>query len=171
VTRLPGNERNSVWRSPTVMGLSLITATRRLDAAEVTRASPSAPWGEPKVFAPDHFLDSPLPDGLGYVASGPDGLYRLIPGAPATALVTDPRLGFSSAVIPRPGHTLFFEGFDSTGSEFIGARDLPSGPIRRVIEFPDRPIGVRTFDTDGSRFFFTIGQHQADIWVADVTAQ
>jgi hypothetical protein len=154
-------------------GLAVITGNLLLDAAEVTRAGPSAPWREPKVFAPEHFLESVLPDRLGYVARGPDGLYRIVPGAPPESLVVDRRLGFSSAVIPGTGRTIFFEGFDSTGSEFIGAKDLPGGPIRRVIEFPagDRPIGVRSFDTDGSRFFFTIGQHQADIWVADVTAE
>jgi hypothetical protein len=29
-------------------------------------------------------------------------------------------------------------------------------------------LSVQVFDTDGSRFFFTIGDHQADIWVAEV---
>jgi len=67
------------------------------------------------------------------------------------------------------GQMLYFFAIDSTGI-YIGAGDLARGTIRKVVLFDDpaRQSTVQVFDTDGSRFFFTIGDHQADIWVADV---
>ena len=171
VTQLPGNERNAVWRSPTAIGLMHSNATGGLDAEEVTRASPSAPWGAPRMIAPGFFLQTPLADGQGYLATGDSGVYRLIPGRPPQPLFVDSRFGIGAAVLPPPGRTLYFEARDPDGREFIGARDLPGGPMRRVVELSERAIGLRMFDTDGTRFFFTTGQHQADIWVADVVTQ
>jgi serine/threonine-protein kinase len=171
VTNLPGNQRNAVWRSSNAIGLMQSNATGGLDAEEVTRAAPSAPWGAPKMIAPGFFLQRPLPGGQGYLATGDSGVYRLVPGNPPQPVFVDRQLVISVAVLPPPGRTLYIEARAADGREFIGARDLSGGPIRRIIDLPERPIGLRTFDTDGTRFFFNTGQHQADIWVADVVTQ
>jgi len=67
------------------------------------------------------------------------------------------------------GKTLYFFAADSAGL-YIGAGDLARGTIRKAVVFDDpaRQSTVQWFDTDGLRFFFTIGDHQADIWVAEV---
>jgi hypothetical protein len=123
------------------------------------------------MIAPGYFLEGRLPGGQGYLASGDSGVYRIVPGSAPEPLLVAHGFGIASAVLPPPGRTLYFEGRGPDGGEFIGARDLPDGPIRRVMEIPEHPIGLRSFDTDGTRFFFNTGQHQADIWVADVVTQ
>ena len=123
------------------------------------------------MIGPGHFLLATLPDQRGYAVIGDSGVYALVPGSPLPPLLIRGKLGIGTVAMPRAGHTLFFEGYDPDGGEFIGAKDLPNGPVRRVIELPEHPIGLRSFDTDGTRFFFTMGQHQAEVWVADVTAQ
>jgi serine/threonine-protein kinase len=171
VTRLPGDQRNAIWRSRTAIGLSYFNASGTLDAEEVARAGPSAPWGAPRTIAPRHLLMGTLPDRQGYVAMGDSGVYRIVPGRPPEPMLVGQRFGIGSVVLPRPGNTLYFHGIDPNGSSFIGAADLPAGPVRRVLEMPDQPIGNRSFDTDGTRFFFTSGQHQSDVWVADVVTR
>jgi hypothetical protein len=48
--------------------------------------------------------------------------------------------------------------------------DIPTRSFRKVVTFD--PSDTRTvrgvFDTDGDRFYFVAGDHQADIWVAAV---
>jgi hypothetical protein len=50
------------------------------------------------------------------------------------------------------------------------AVDLRTRALRKVVSFD--PSDTRTvrgvFDTDGDRFYFVAGEHQADIWVATV---
>jgi hypothetical protein len=101
-----------------------------------------------------------------------DFLPALVPwrgGTPQPLLRQHPTPVIGNARLSGNGQTLYFFGIDSTGL-YIGAGDLARGTIRKVVVFddPGRRSTALVFDTDGSRFFITIGDHQADIWVADV---
>jgi hypothetical protein len=107
-----------------------------------------------------------------YLFLDPDFLPALVPaggGTPQPLLRQHPTPIIGNARLSADGRTLYFFAVDSAGI-YIGAGDLARGTIRKVVVFddPGRQSTVQIFDTDGSRFFFTIGDHEADIWVADV---
>jgi hypothetical protein len=65
---------------------------------------------------------------------------------------------------------LYIYSDDSLGNAAYWAADLRAKTLRKVVYFD--PADTRTvrgvFDTDGDRFYFVAGEHQADIWVAAV---
>ena len=68
------------------------------------------------------------------------------------------------------GRTLYLFSRDSVGVPAYWAVDLRTKAMRKIVSFdPTDTRHVRgPFDTDGERFYFVTGEHQADIWVATV---
>jgi Tol biopolymer transport system component len=68
------------------------------------------------------------------------------------------------------GRTLYMFSPDSLGVPAFWAVDLRTKALRKVVTFdPSDTRRLRgVFDTDGRRFYFVAGEHQADIWVATV---
>jgi eukaryotic-like serine/threonine-protein kinase len=137
------------------------------------RESRSAPWGRPVSRAPGYptgltgdqtaFLSNRSEDGVELATPVADG---------PPVILFRPPAWFSSTWfrMPRGSRTLYANSPDSLGQPAFWAIDLPGGRPRKVVSFD--PQDTRTvrgaFDTDGKRLFFVAGEHQADIWVADV---
>jgi serine/threonine-protein kinase len=171
VTSSPVHERIPCWITDNALAYD-----RDSEAAyamfEVTRPSRSAPWGPPRWLVNDNGLMHVTPNHDSYLFLDVNFLPALVSaggGTPQPLLRRHPTPVIGNARLPGKGQTLYFFGSDST-SVFIGAGDLALGTIRKVVVFDDleRQSTTQLFDTDGSRFFFTLGDHQADIWVADV---
>jgi serine/threonine-protein kinase len=141
---------------------------------EITRPSPSAPWGAPTRVAPsyasgatrDHtaylLVDPESPPAVIAVPSGGGGLKRL-------AEFPDAQFVFWPRMSPTDS-TLFVFLVEANGVPGYWAVDLTSGVKRKVVEFEAAdPRTLRgPFDTDGKRLYFATGEHQGDIWVAKV---
>ena len=69
--------------------------------------------------------------------------------------------------------TLYTFARDQASEPVYWAVDLRTGVLRKLVTFDHSDTrSVRgVFDTDGKRFYFAAGEHQADIWVADVAPQ
>jgi dipeptidyl aminopeptidase/acylaminoacyl peptidase len=166
-------ERFAVWA--TNNSLAYLRDTGDFAALEeVTRVSRAAPWGQPRMLAPQvqRLLTGSTPDHSAYIAEDVKGFPLRVPsgGGPSTPLLRPqvlPNALYSR--LPGDGRTLYYFNSDSAGF-YIGAADLAHATTRKVITFdePGREATRGEFDTDGTRFFFTIAHHQTDIWVADV---
>jgi hypothetical protein len=68
------------------------------------------------------------------------------------------------------GRVVYSYSPDSLRDPAFWSIDLEKGTLRKVIYFEhaDPWTSRGNFVTDGSRFYFIAGEHQADIWVADV---
>jgi len=68
------------------------------------------------------------------------------------------------------GKTLYMFSPDSVGDQAYWAVDLATKALRKVVAFDrsDSRTVRGVSDTDGTRFYFVAGEHQADIWVAEV---
>ncbi|MEZ4413257.1 MAG: protein kinase [Gemmatimonadales bacterium] len=148
--------------------------TRAGTVFEIKRQSRSAPWGPP------------TPVGMGVVSgvTHDRSAYLGLPFANGGEFVSIPSGGGASTTLLRPppwfqgnwprmgpdGKTLYLFSPDSVGVPAYWAVDLATKTLRKVVAF-DRS-DTRTVrgvsDTDGSRFYFVAGEHQADIWVAEV---
>jgi Tol biopolymer transport system component len=145
-----------------------------LTILQVRRASKSAPWGAP----------TPLGRGIVnamnrarqvYVSPAFDttALAAAVPadGSPAIPLFHGPPWFGTSWVRMSPdGQTLYASARDSSGVPSFWAVDLRTQALRRLLSLdrPDMKTTRGPFDTDGKRLYFVAGEHQADIWIADV---
>jgi Tol biopolymer transport system component len=151
-----------------------------LTLVEARRESRTAPWGPPSERAPGlasgttadrtaflytDFGAEESRNTLTQAMSVPSG------GGPPTVLFQPPPwfdLGWTR--MGPDGQTLYMHSADSLGLPAYWAVDLRTKALRKVVAFD--PSDTRTvrgpFDTDGSRFYFVAGEHQADIWVATV---
>jgi serine/threonine-protein kinase len=171
VTSSPVHERTPAWNTNTTLAYDRDSASASA-VYEVTRTGPTASWGPPRWLANGSGLQQATRNHASYLFLDLDFLPALVPsggGTPQPLLRQHPTPIIGNARLPGNGQTLYFFAGDSTGL-YIGAGDLARGTIRKVVVFddPGRQSTIQAFDTDGSRFFFTIGDHQADIWVADV---
>ncbi len=174
VTWSPVHERSAAWNTDTTLAYDRDSAPAFAEF-EVTRAGPTAPWGPPRWLANGWGVQQATPDHTSYLYLDRDLLPALVPsksGTPRPLLRQHPTPVAGNARLPGDGKTLYFFAADSAGL-YIGAGDLARGTIRKVVLFddPTRQSTVQNFDTDGSRFFFTIGDHEADIWVAEVAGR
>ena len=171
VTSSPIHERQPVWDTEEKLAYSRDSASA-VAIYEVTRAGPAAPWGAPRFLVYGQYVQAVTRDRASYLFLDMSFLPALVPsggGAVRPVLRQRPTPITGIARLPGDGRILYFFTADSTGT-YIGAGDLARGTIRKVLLFddPGRQPSVQVFDTDGSRFFFTIGDHEADIWVAEV---
>ncbi len=141
---------------------------------EIRRESASAPWGPPAYLAPG-FASGVSADRSAYLtlSGGRQMEVLAIPsgGGPPTTLFRAPR--WFNGNWPRmgaDGRTLYIFSPDSTGEPVYWSVDLHSGALRKLVTFdqPESRTVRGVFDTDGTRFYFVAGEHQADIWVAEV---
>jgi len=144
------------------------------DLMEVRRTSRSSPWGPPAIVGKGLALFLTA-DRSAYLEWNLDSIPTLmaIPSGGGTprVLFRAPRWfspGFP--VTGLGGRGLYSYSPDSLGVPAFWSIDTVRGTLRKVVSSAkDDPWNIRgTFDTDGSRFYFVAGEHQADIWVADV---
>ncbi|TFG45631.1 MAG: hypothetical protein E4H41_04590 [Gemmatimonadales bacterium] len=145
-----------------------------IEIVETRRDSRSSPWGPPTRLGRGitAFL---TPDRSAYLTwsydSGP--ALTAIPsggGAPRVLFRAPPWFGPAWAQTGLGGRGLYSFSHDSLGIPAFWSIDTTRGTIRKVVSFDrgDPWVTRGNFDTDGSRFYFIAGEHQADIWVAEV---
>jgi TolB protein len=137
---------------------------------EVHRTSKPATWGPPRRVHPGS-TTGVTHDRSGYLFETDSSVDALAGGGAATMLFRFPRWFSRNWNRMGPdGYTLYTFSPDTAGDPAYWSVDLRTGALRRLVTF-DHSEGrtVRgVFDTDGHRFYFVAGEHQADIWVADV---
>lgn len=76
----------------------------------------------------------------------------------------------TNVVVAEDGRTLYFKSRDEAGRSSIWAVSLSGCKPRKLVFFADldRPSIRGDFAVGGGRFFFTLEDRQADIWVAEV---
>ena len=147
---------------------------RSLELMEIRRDSPSSPWGPPMSLGQGvtAFL---TPDRTAYLAWRGDSVLELtaVPsggGAPRVLFRAPPWFSPNWPQMGPDGRTVYSYSPDSVGDDAFWAIDPARGTLRKVVSFEHAdPWTTRgNFVTDGNRFYFIAGEHQADIWVADV---
>ena len=145
-----------------------------LTIVETRRPSRSAPWG------PTAPLGSGIATGMthdrsAYIHFQADSVFAIVAvpsgGGASTTLYRPPRWFDPNWIRMGPdGQTLYVFSPDSVGDPAYWAVDLRTKALRKVVTFDHSETrAVRgVSDTDGSRFYFVAGEHQADIWVAEV---
>jgi eukaryotic-like serine/threonine-protein kinase len=171
ITSDPVHERFAIWGTNNTLAYARDSA-RALAVEEVTRATSSEPWGRPKWLANVGNLTGTTSNHSSYLVIDPKGRPAMVAsgGGPLQPILHSDKVPAGSYVrMPGDGRTLYFFSKDSIGA-FIGAADLSRGTIRKVVTFdePGRENTRGVFDTDGSRFYVTFGDHEADIYVAEV---
>jgi Tol biopolymer transport system component len=144
------------------------------DLVEIRRTSRSSPWGPPTIVGHGSAIFL-TPDRTAYLEWNRDSMPALLAvpsgGGTPRVLFRAPRW-FSPGwpVTGLHGRGLYGFSLDSLGVPAFWSIDTVRGTLRKVVSSaPGDPWNIRgTFDTDGSRFYFVAGEHQADIWVADV---
>ena len=142
---------------------------------EIKRPSKSAPWGPPARVGL-RIATAVTRDRSAYVGypHGDDALAaRAGGGAPDTLFRPPPWFIPNWTRLGPDGRTLYTFARDQAGEPVYWAVDLRTGALRKAVTFdPSETRTVRgVFDTDGTRFYFVAGEHQADLWVADVEAR
>jgi serine/threonine-protein kinase len=147
---------------------------------EIRRESRTAPWGLPARLA-GGLSSGMTSDRTAYVFAdfGVDELRNSLVmansvptggGAPTTLFLAPPWFNVGWIRMGPGGNTLYLHARDSLGVSAFWTVDIPTRSFRKVVTFD--PSDTRTvrgvFDTDGDRFYFVAGDHQADIWVAAV---
>jgi serine/threonine-protein kinase len=168
VTSSPHHERFAVWGTRNSLAFAQDSDITFV-TYEVIRNGPGAPWGPPRRLA----LGVPTgttPDHRFYIIGALGGKPALVASGGGTAtpmLPEDLRLG-GQGRIPANG-LFYFVSIDSSGP-YISVADLRRHTIRKAVVFDDQTTRnpFRSFDTDGSHFYFARGTHEADIWVADL---
>jgi eukaryotic-like serine/threonine-protein kinase len=140
---------------------------------EISRSSPSAPWGAPRRLGPGvaSGVSSDRSAYLSLSSTSTDVYAVPSGGGPGTTLFHPPP--WFAPNWPRmlqDRRTLYLFSPDSLGDPAYWSVDLPTGRLRKLVTFdhPERRTVRGVFDTDGRRFYFVAGEHQADIWVAQI---
>jgi len=99
--------------------------------------------------------------GLVVVPAGGGPARRLVPGSPAA--------GVAAPQWSADGRLVYYLVSDSSGFRVL-AVPASGGPPRVAVRFddPTRPWHRFGFRVQAGRFYFTLGDLQSDIWVADV---
>jgi Tol biopolymer transport system component len=151
-----------------------------LTIVETRRETTTAPWGPPSPRAPG-LSSGTTPDRTAYLYSdfGAEDSRTVLTqamsvpsggGTPNLLFDAPPWFNVGWTRMGPDGRTLYIHSPDSLGNSAYWAVDLRTKALRKVVTFD--PSDTRTvrgvFDTDGDRFYFVAGEHQADIWVATV---
>jgi len=146
-----------------------------LEFVEIRRNARSMPWGPPTRVGPG-LVNFMTADRTAYLIWTRDSLPRLL-AVPAGRRAA-PRVLFQAphwfrttwAQSGLRGQGLYGFSPDSLGVPAYWSVDTARGTLRKIVAFdPGDPWVTRgNFDTDGTRLYFVAGEHQADIWVAQV---
>jgi Tol biopolymer transport system component len=70
------------------------------------------------------------------------------------------------------GKAIFYKAFDAEGRSSIWSVSAGGGQPKLLARFddPTRPSSRPEFATDGKRLYFSIGQHQSDVWTVELVA-
>lgn len=190
VTRVAGDERAPVW-DPSGRRLALqrdVSSDKaRIDI--VTRDADGL-WSEPeslnvtvqvsgrpsRCVANDGQPDwSPVGRRMVVACENGSRLVLLSPGGgPAQVLVQDSAGGRSiNAQWSPDGQSVYYLAADSAGVQSVNVAPASGGPSRVVVRFDDpaRPWHRYGFRVAHGRLYFTVGDLQSDLWVADVQPQ
>ena len=173
------DERSPEW-SPDGRALLLLDNWGTKPAVHVVKRGADGRWSKPRAI--------PIVIGGETVASGlsdwsPDGRFIAcgcgeggiviapVDGGPARRLSSS----FSTAGWAFPqwsadGRTVFYVSEDSGHVVAIVGVPVAGGPDRAVVRFddPTRPWHRYGFRVRAGRIFFTLGDRESDIWVADI---
>jgi Tol biopolymer transport system component/tRNA A-37 threonylcarbamoyl transferase component Bud32 len=187
LTHVAGDERAAAWAPGgrrVAMQRDFAGPDPRLDI--VTRDSEGR-WSEPRSFSltvrrgggPVHCEPrAPLawsPDGrwiaVTCVAGGTGLILVPTDGGPAQVLV--PNSAGRTSLVPQwsPDSRTVYDLFaDSVGIVSVGAVPVAGGAARVLVRFddPSRPWHRYGFRARGGRFYFTVGDLESDIWVAEL---
>jgi Tol biopolymer transport system component/tRNA A-37 threonylcarbamoyl transferase component Bud32 len=128
--------------------------------------------GEPRLFEIRGDFARWAPVGGLIVFHGLDGLRLLSPRDSTSRLLVSTSAADGEpfyAAWSRDGRTVYYVSKSVTGSA-IRSVPVAGGPSRLLVRFDD-PTREHTrygFATDGHRFYFTVGSHESDVWVADL---
>jgi Tol biopolymer transport system component len=176
VTATPGQESYPSW-SPDGLALAYIDQTIENGTTRglfVVRRS-SGKWGAPLALVPGIWFKPAWADGGKTIVSAMveggitavDVESRVVRSVYTPANVSDPRA--ESAVMADDGQNVYFKSHDANGSASIWTVPLAGGQPHVLVQFNDRPSIRPDFATGAGRFFFTLEDRQADIWVAELS--
>lgn len=178
VVATPANESNPEF-SPdgNSIAYQLYAGAPDIEAIQiVSRARPGAAWGTPRRLTAVAGRDpSWSPDGK-WIAYHWNGALKVIEPSGANE-----RLVFESkdpAILPQPefaywsadSRTLYYKAYDHERRSSIWSIPIEGGKPTLLVRFddPTRPSLRREFASDGKRIYFTIAQHQSDVWVMEL---
>jgi eukaryotic-like serine/threonine-protein kinase len=186
VTHVAADERAPTWdRSGRRLGLQRDYSGEHPRLDIVTRDA-NGRWSEPKTLGDTVQLDGHIvecrpgvatwsPDGrwiaavckgqgAGLVLFSPDGLpARLL--VPSSAGLADQYAAWSS-----DGGTVYYLHADAGGVRSVNAVPAAGGTSRVLVRLddPSRPWHRYGFRAHGGRFYFTVGDLESDVWVAEL---
>ncbi len=176
VTSGSGHNRAPQW-SPD--GTSIVyhsDKTGRSEVYVVTRDGSSRTWSDPRQLTFDGgFYPHWSPDGLEitYIRSE---TVRVIPSAGGesrilTPLPDDPDVAVPWAVAwPPDGRYIYYKAFGPERRSSFWQIPAAGGPPRLLAEFddPDFQSLRNEFGTGGDKLFFTVSDHESDIWIMNL---
>ncbi|HEV8125341.1 MAG TPA: LpqB family beta-propeller domain-containing protein [Gemmatimonadales bacterium] len=167
------DDRNRTW---TPDGRAVIVGTDLYTPGEqcrIIRRAAAGAWEPPAlwikaacifvVFSPDGGLAAELaPDGVWLVTPTGAPVRKLAEGRSLTGILRNPAWS-------GDGKTLYFVDSDSVGITIQGI-PVAGGPPHLVMRFddPTRPWHRYGFATFQDRFYFTVGELESDVWMAEL---
>jgi serine/threonine-protein kinase len=176
VTSDEGHNRAPQW-SPD--GRSIVYHSDKTGRAElyvVSRSQDTGEWSEPRRLTQDGGFDPHWsPDGqhIAYIESETVRLISVDGGEPRILMErsSDPDTPVPWALAWSPdGGFIYYKALDEMRRSSFWSIPVAGGTPRLLTEFDDPTFQSRRneFDTDGRRFFFTVGNHESDIWMMDL---
>jgi Tol biopolymer transport system component len=173
VTTDEGHNRAPEW-SPD--GQHIVYHSDKTGRAElfiVSRERETGEWSTPRRLTNDGGFDPHWsPDGseIAYIESETVRVIAVDGGEPRilTDRSTDPDAPVPWALTWSPdGSLIYFKAFDAARRSSFWSIPATGGRPRLLTEFDDPAFQSRRneFDTDGNRFYFTVGNHESDIWL------
>ena len=176
VTSTPDAEGNAEW-SPdgNQLAFQAVASGRPKELVVASRTRHGAAWGVPRPLGVAGSDPSWSPDGrlIAYFADralrliSPSGEndHVLVDGRdPATNL--EPRFAYWS----KDARTLYYKAYNDRQQSSIWSIPVEGGTPRLLIRFddPSRPSSRLEFATDDRVLYFTITEHESDIWVMEL---
>jgi Tol biopolymer transport system component len=176
VTATAAQESYPIW-SPDGQSLAFLDQTVGTDASFVTRRTPSGQWEAPvRVAAGSRGRSAWTADGKALVYSRGGAIEMVDIDNQSTRIVYQPRAGSNdpaaeSVVVAEDGLTLYFKSHDAGGRASFWAVPTSGGQPRKLVRFedPSRASIRPDFAAGAGKFFFTLEDRQADIWMADIS--
>ena len=173
------DERSPEW-SPDGRRLLMLASWATRPQVHVVTRTPDGRWSRPRTVRFDiggdtirPGLSDWSPDGRLLACGCGEGGIVIAPveGGPARRLSS--RFSTAGWAFPQwsaDGRTVFHLTEDSSRVVAVVASPLDGGPGRVVVRFddPTRPWHRYGFRVRAGRMFFTLGDRESDIWVADV---